>query len=94
MVSTLDPHWRDAQAQWLNAGHADAADQALILSMVPHSDVSPGVQALRDQHFRRPCSGHMAPFGGMVSSTGVVLIGVVLELRGSLSARFSASAHE
>ena len=33
-------------------------------------DGSPGVQALRDQHLRRPCSGHMAPFGGMVSTGG------------------------
>ena len=55
-------------AQWTSCnGHADAADQAVILSMCPHSDISPSGQALRDQHFR-PRSGRMAPLGEMVST--------------------------
>merc|ERR1719198_2127023 len=49
-VSTLGSNWRGAQAQWLNANQqAEASGQAPILSMVLHSNVSPGVHPDRDQ---------------------------------------------
>ena len=50
LVSTLGSNWRRAQARWLNANHqAEASGQAPILSMVLHSNVSPGVHPHRDQ---------------------------------------------
>ena len=49
-VSTLGSNWRGAQARWFNANHqAEAPGQAPILSMVLHSNVSPGVHPHRDQ---------------------------------------------
>ena len=51
LVSTLGSNWRGAQARWFNANHqAEAFGQAPILSMVLHSNVSPGVHPHRDQH--------------------------------------------
>jgi len=50
LVSTLGSNWRGAQARWFNANHqAEAFGQAPILSMVLHSNVSPGVHPHRDQ---------------------------------------------
>jgi len=50
LVSTLGSDWRRAHARWLNANHqAEASGQAPILSMVLHSNVSPGVHPHRDQ---------------------------------------------
>ena len=44
LVSALGSNWRRTQARWLNTNqHADASGQAPIVSMVLHSDVSPGV---------------------------------------------------
>ena len=48
LVSTLGSNWRGAQARWFNANHqAEAFGQAPILSMVLHSNVSPGVHPQR-----------------------------------------------
>ena len=52
LVFTLGSNWRGALARWLNTNHqADASGQAPIVSMVLHSDVSPGVHPHRDLFF-------------------------------------------
>ena len=66
LVSTLGSNWRRAQARWLNANHqAEASGQAPILSMVLHSNVSPGVHPRRDQP-----SCHKPRLDKMVSAGG------------------------
>ena len=66
LVSTLGSNWRGAQARWFNANHqAEAFGQAPILSMVLHSNVSPGVHPHRDQP-----SCHKPRLDKMVSAGG------------------------
>jgi len=71
LVSTLGSNWRGAQARWFNANHqAEAFGQAPILSMVLHSNVSPGVHPHRDQP-----SCHKPRLDKMVSAGGPQLRG-------------------
>ena len=83
LVSTLGSNWRRAQARWLNTNHqADASGQAPIVSMVLHSDVSPGVHPhiLTETYLlvTNPFSTRWSP--------PAVLSGAVLMISGSLSA--------
>jgi len=69
LVSTLGSNWRRAQARWLNTNHqADASGQAPILSMVLHSDVSPGVHPHRDLPSCHQPNGYRPRLDKMVST--------------------------
>ena len=78
-LSTLGSNWRCAQARWLNTNRqAHASGRAPILSMLLHSDVSPGVHPFRDlPSCYQPLLDKM--------SLPAVFIGVVLKLSGSIS---------
>ena len=87
LVSTLGSNWRRTQARWLNTNqHADASGQAPIVSMVLHSDVSPGVHPhiLTETYLlvTNPFSTRWSP--------PAVLSGVVLKLSGSISVVFGS----
>ena len=87
LVSTLGSNWRCVQARWLKTNRqADASGQAPILSMVLHSDVSPGVHPHRDLF-----SCHKTLLDTMVSAGGPQWRGAhLLMLSGSISVVFGS----